>query len=184
MQTELVQTIGEGWAFPLTGFMNEMELLESLQMKTVTDKAGKRHMLSIPITQDISAEMKQALTGCKAVALCNERINGGKPIAVIRNPSFFLNRKEEICARAFGCFSTNHPMANNITNQKEWLISGEMDFLTKIMWNDGMDKYRLTPKQINEAIAAKNADACYAFQVRNPLHNGHCLLLKDTRVQL
>jgi len=24
----------------------------------------------------------------------------------------------------------------------------------------------------------------YAFQVRNPLHNGHVLLLKDTREQL
>jgi 3'-phosphoadenosine 5'-phosphosulfate synthase len=184
MQVELVQTIGEGWAFPLTGFMNELELVESLQMKTVSDKNGKRHMLSVPLTQDISTELKNALTGCKAVALCNAKINGGKPIAVIRNPSFFANRKEEICARAFGCFSTNHPMANNITNQQDWLISGEMDFLCKVMWNDGMDKYRLTPKQIKEAIEAKQADACYAFQVRNPLHNGHCLLLKDTRTQL
>jgi ATP sulfurylase len=29
-QAEYVQTIGEGWAFPLNRFMNEMELLESL----------------------------------------------------------------------------------------------------------------------------------------------------------
>jgi len=30
----------------------------------------------------------------------------------------------------------------------------------------------------------KNADAVYAFQVRNPVHNGHVLLLNDTRDQL
>jgi len=30
MQTEFLQTIGEGWAFPLNRFMNEMELLECL----------------------------------------------------------------------------------------------------------------------------------------------------------
>merc|ERR1711990_926545 len=52
------------------------------------------------------------------------------------------------------------------------------------MWNDGMDKYRMTPKQIQAAIVEKQADAVYAFQVRNPLHNGHVLLLKDTREQL
>jgi len=146
MQTELVQTVGEGWAFPLKGFMNEMELLESLQMKTVADASGKRHMLSVPITQDISTELKSAFAGCKAIALCNAKINGGKPIAVIRNPVFFPNRKEEICSRAFGCFSPNHPMASNIMGQGDWLVSGEMDFLCKIMWNDGMDQYRLTPK--------------------------------------
>jgi len=28
------------------------------------------------------------------------------------------------------------------------------------------------------------ADAVFAFQVRNPLHNGHCLLLKQTRLDL
>jgi len=76
-------------------------------------------MLSVPITQDISTELKNAFAGCKAIALVNPRINGGKPIAVIRNPVFFANRKEEICSRAFGCFSTNHPMANNITNQHD-----------------------------------------------------------------
>jgi len=42
----------------------------------------------------------------------------------------------------------------------------------------------MTPKEVSSQIAAKKADAIYAFQVRNPLHNGHVLLLKDTREQL
>jgi len=141
-------------------------------------------MLSVPITQDISTDLKNAFAGCKAIALFNAKVNGGKPIAVIRNPVFFANRKEEICSRAFGCFSPNHPMADNIMNQGDWLVSGDMDFLCRVKFNDGMDKYRMSPKEVKEAIVAKGADACYAFQVRNPLHNGHCLLLKDTREQL
>ena len=56
--------------------------------------------------------------------------------------------------------------------------------MNRVMFNDGMDKYRYTPKELNDLMIARGADAVYAFQVRNPLHNGHCLLLSDTRVQL
>jgi len=55
-QVQYLQTISEGWAHPLTGFMNEMELLESMNCKTVTDKSGKAHLLSVPITQHVTAE--------------------------------------------------------------------------------------------------------------------------------
>jgi 3'-phosphoadenosine 5'-phosphosulfate synthase len=54
----------------------------------------------------------------------------------------------------------------------------------RVTFDDGMDKYRYTPAEINDLIKARGADAVYAFQVRNPLHNGHVLLLKDTREQL
>jgi 3'-phosphoadenosine 5'-phosphosulfate synthase len=33
-------------------------------------------------------------------------------------------------------------------------------------------------------MKAKNADVVYAFQLRNPLHNGHVMLLNNTRDQL
>ena len=56
-----------------------------------------------------------------------------------------------------------------------------MRFTQVPVYNDGLDKYRLNPAQIKEIADARGADAIYAFQVRNPLHNGHCLLLKDTR---
>lgn len=42
----------------------------------------------------------------------------------------------------------------------------------------------MTPEEIKKIAIERNADAVYAFQVRNPLHNGHCLLLIDTREQL
>jgi len=69
--------------------------------------------------------------------------------------------------------------------QGDWLISGKtMKFFERVTYNDNMDKYRKSPAEINTLIQEKNADAVYAFQVRNPLHNGHVLLLNDTREQL
>lgn len=50
-QAEYLQTIGEGWAYPLKRFMSELELLEVLHMKTLTvQETGERHLLSVPIT--------------------------------------------------------------------------------------------------------------------------------------
>lgn len=56
-----------------------------------------------------------------------------------------------------------------------------MHFLRDVEFNDGMDQYRMTPAGVNAAIQERNADAIYAFQVRNPLHNGHVLMLHDAR---
>jgi 3'-phosphoadenosine 5'-phosphosulfate synthase len=184
-QVEYLQTIGDGWAAPLNRFMNELELLEVMNMKTITDGEGKRHLMSVPITQAVTAEQKASLEGQAKVAIKCSAIGGDKVLAVISNPCFFDNRKEEICARTFGCMSANHPKAQTIFAQGDFLISGEsMRFVNRPVFNDGNDQYRLTPAEIKAKIVEKDADVVYAFQVRNPLHNGHVLLLKDTREQL
>lgn len=135
MQAEFVQTIGEGWANPLKRFMNEMELLECMNKKTLTID-GKVHLMSVPITQHCTDAQKKEFTGAEHVTLTYE----GKAIAIINKPEFYENRKEEIATRTFGCFETSHPYVERIMAQGEWLISGEsMDFIEKIMWNDGID---------------------------------------------
>ena len=184
-QVEYLQTLGDGWANPLNRFMNELELLEVINMKTITDGEGKRHLLSVPITQSVTAEQRSCFADSPKVALKCTAIGSDNILAVINNPVYFDNRKEEICARTFGCMSANHPCAATIFAQGEFLISGEsMRYVNRPVFNDGNDQYRMTPKQIQAAIAEKDADVVYAFQVRNPLHNGHVLLLKDTREQL
>merc|ERR1712166_397177 len=160
--------------------MNEMELLECMNKKTLT-VGDKVHLMSVSITQHVTEAQKVAFANAKNITLTYK----GRNLAVINAPVFFENRKEEICTRTFGCFSQQHPYAENIMSQGEWLVSGEsMDFIEKVMWNDEMDCYRLTPAEISKRAKDMNADAVFAFQVRNPLHNGHCLLLKDTREQL
>ena len=95
-----MQTIGEGWANPLKRFMNEMELLECMNKKTLT-VGDKVHLMSVPITQHVTEAQKVAFANAKNITLTYK----GRNLAVINAPVFFENRKEEICTRTFGCFS-------------------------------------------------------------------------------
>ena len=50
--------------------------------------------------------------------------------------------------------------------------------------HDGLDAYRLTPQQLRDKFDELGADAVFAFQLRNPIHNGHALLMQDTHRRL
>jgi 3'-phosphoadenosine 5'-phosphosulfate synthase len=71
-----------------------------------------------------------------------------------------------------------------INEAGEWLVGGKIKVLKKIIYNDGMDQYRLTPTQLQEKFAELGADAVFVFQLRNPVHNGHALLMQDTAQKL
>ena len=60
----------------------------------------------------------------------------------------------------------------------DWLMGGDIEALERIQWNDGLDDYRLTPNQLRSEFKRHGADAVFAFQLRNPVHNGHALLMK------
>ena len=47
-----------------------------------------------------------------------------------------------------------------------------------------MDEYRKTPNELRQIYKNKDADIVYAFQLRNPVHNGHALLMRDCEGQL
>jgi 3'-phosphoadenosine 5'-phosphosulfate synthase len=47
-----------------------------------------------------------------------------------------------------------------------------------------LDEYRLTPIELRAKFKQLNADAVFAFQLRNPVHNGHALLMHDTQQKL
>ena len=158
-----LQTISEGWAFPLERFMNEQELLESMNMNTVTDKNGEKHILSVPITQHVTAEQKEKLEGQDRIAIRCAAISPDV-LAVIEKPVFFENRKEEISTKTFGTRSTLHPKIARIEEQGDWLVSGEsMRFTQRVKYNDGLDHYRMTPEEIYKVAEERGADAVYAF---------------------
>lgn len=71
-----------------------------------------------------------------------------------------------------------------VLEQGDWLIGGDLQVLDRIYWNDGLDQYRLTPTELKQKFKDMNADAVFAFQLRNPVHNGHALLMQDTHKQL
>lgn len=42
----------------------------------------------------------------------------------------------------------------------------------------------MSPLELRNIFTKANCDAVFAFQLRNPIHNGHALLMQNTREQL
>lgn len=174
-----LQVLSEGWATPLRGFMREDEFLQVLHFNTINNK-GTLVNQSIPIVLPISTSVKENIGRSEAAALYFE----DDLYAVLRNPEIYYHRKEERIAREFGSTHKDHPHIKIINDSGDWLIGGDLEVVKRIKWNDGLDKYRLTPKELRQKFNNMGADAVFAFQLRNPIHNGHALLMTDTQRQL
>uniref|UniRef100_A0A8C7YCD7 3'-phosphoadenosine 5'-phosphosulfate synthase 2a n=1 Tax=Oryzias sinensis TaxID=183150 RepID=A0A8C7YCD7_9TELE len=142
--------------------------------------AGGAINMSIPIVLPVSTETKQELDGNAAVALEYQ----GSRVAILRNPEFYEHRKEERCARQWGTTCPQHPYIKMVMEGGDWLVGGDLEVLERIKWNDGLDHYRLTPKELKQKFKDMGSDAIFAFQLRNPVHNGHALLMQDTKRRL
>ncbi|XP_053959176.1 bifunctional 3'-phosphoadenosine 5'-phosphosulfate synthase [Anastrepha ludens] len=176
-----VQVLSEGWAYPLSGFMREDTFLQTIHFNSiVTDDDAERQNQSVPIVLSVTTELKNKLDGVSSIALTFQ----GNPIAIMRKPEFYYQRKEERVSRQFGTSNEDHPYIKLIAKEGDYLVGGELEVLERIRWNDGLDQYRLTPNELRQKFKAMGADAVFAFQLRNPIHNGHALLMQDTKRQL
>lgn len=178
LDLQWVQVLAEGWATPLRGFMRESEYLQCLHFATIQD--GGISSQSIPIVLPISTTDKNALEDVSAFALTYE----GRRVAILRDPEFYEHRKEERCSRQFGTANKDHPYVKMIFESGDWLVGGDLEVLGRIYWEDGLDQFRLTPTELRADFAQRGADAVFAFQLRNPIHNGHALLMADTKRKL
>ncbi|CAG7724271.1 unnamed protein product [Allacma fusca] len=173
-----VQVLSEGWAAPLRGFMREDQYLQALHFNTLVE--GDLVTMPVCIVLPIFTHDKERLEGSEDICLYYR----GKPIGLLRNPEFYPHRKEERCARQFGTTSPKHPYIKMILGSGEWLVGGDLEIFERITWNDGLDHYRLTPNEIRSKMKERDSNAIFAFQLRNPIHNGHALLMQDTRKKL
>lgn len=173
-----LQVLGEGWATPMTGFMREREFLQCQHFNCLLDQGTINQ--SIPIVLPVTTKDKERLQSAESLTLSYN----GECKAVLRNPEFYQHRKEERCARQFGTTSPGHPYIKMIMESGDWLVGGDIEVLGRITWNDGLDQYRLTPKELRAKFREMGADAIFAFQLRNPIHNGHALLMTDCKRQL
>lgn len=182
VELQWLQVLSEGWAYPLRGFMREDEYLQVLHFNCIRNEnePAIRENQSIPIVLSCTENDKKRLNDASSVAL----FYGTKPIAILRKPEIYYQRKEERCSRQFGTTDQRHPYIKMIYESGSYLIGGDLDVIERIRWNDGLDDYRLTPNELREKYRELNADAVFAFQLRNPIHNGHALLMKDCRRQL
>ena len=185
LELQWLQVLGEGWAAPLKGFMKEREFLQCQHFNCLLDDKSTNQ--SIPIVLPLKAgnktlscmdiiwskicildfktshlDEKTRLEGVTALTLRYKN----EPKAILRNPEFYEHRKEERCARQFGTTNPNHPYVKQILESGDWLVGGEIEVLERILWNDGLDNYRLTPAELRAKFKEINADAVFAFQLR------------------
>ncbi|XP_071645529.1 bifunctional 3'-phosphoadenosine 5'-phosphosulfate synthase-like isoform X1 [Temnothorax longispinosus] len=180
IDVQWLQVLAEGWAAPLKGFMRENEYLQVQHFNCLLYENGVPINQSIPIVLAVSTADKERCFDAAALVLRYQ----DKDLAVLRNPEFYLHRKEERCCRQFGTNNPGHPYVKLIRDSGDWLVGGDLEVLERIKWNDGLDHYRLTPNEIRIKCREIGADAVFAFQLRNPIHNGHALLMQDTRKRL
>lgn len=176
-----IHVLSEGWASPLRGFMREDEFLQTLHFNCLRQHDGTRVNMSIPITLDVSTTNYNRLKNEKAVALVNTE---GRAVAILRDPEFYPHPKEERAARTFGLTHPAHPSIERINSMGDYLVGGELEVSDRITYNDGLDQYRLSPAELRAEYERRGADVVYAFQLRNPIHNGHALLMNETRDEL
>ncbi|KAK8551790.1 hypothetical protein V6N13_120224 [Hibiscus sabdariffa] len=182
IDVEWLHVISEGWASPLKGFMREDEYLQSLHFNSLRLKDGSFVNMSIPIVLAIDDETKERIGSSTDVGLVRP---DGELIAILRSIQIYKHNKEERIARTWGTTAPGLPYAEEvITPAGNWLIGGDLEVLKPIKYNDGLDHYRLSPKQLRQEFDRHKADAVFAFQLRNPVHNGHALLMNDTRKRL
>ncbi|KAF2880879.1 hypothetical protein ILUMI_25295 [Ignelater luminosus] len=174
-----VQVLSEGWAAPLKGFMREDQYLQSQHFNCILTDNGYVNQ-SIPIVLTVSTADKERLEGSSGISLYYK----DDCYAILRKPEFYYHRKDERVSRQFGTTNQDHPYIKMIYESGDWLVGGDLEVLQRIRWNDGLDEYRLTPKELKQKFNELEADAVFAFQLRNPIHNGHALLMTDTKKKL
>uniref|UniRef100_A0A2P2J8J6 sulfate adenylyltransferase n=2 Tax=Rhizophora mucronata TaxID=61149 RepID=A0A2P2J8J6_RHIMU len=179
---EWVHVISEGWASPLRGFMRESEYLQSLHFNFLRLKDGTVVNMSLPIVLAIDDVTKESIGSSKDVGLVAP---GGDLVGVLRSIEIYKHNKEERIARTWGTTAPGLPYVDEvITSAGNWLIGGDLELIKPIKYDDGLDHYRLSPQQLRKEFDRRQADAIFAFQLRNPVHNGHALLMNDTRRRL
>lgn len=183
LDLQWLHVLADGWAAPLQGFMKEDEFLQSLHFSTLKLKDGTVVNQSIPIVLPITNEDKERIGNEQNVALCLPELPS-RPVAILRNIEIYHHHKEERCARTFGITDPRHPYTSIIYESGDWLIGGKLEVLERIKYNDGLDKYRYSPRQLREEFRRREADAVFVFQLRNPIHNGHALLMNSCREKL
>ncbi|XP_065194193.1 bifunctional 3'-phosphoadenosine 5'-phosphosulfate synthase-like [Sycon ciliatum] len=178
LDLQWVQVLSEGWASPLSGFMREKDYLQCLHHNINTRQGSVNQ--SVPIVLPISGEDRERIAGENAVLLVHDE----KPIAILRDPEVYAHRQEERMCRQWGTACRSHPYVKMMFKAGDWLLGGELEVLERVRWDDGLDSFRRTPNELLSEFSRRGADAVFAFQLRNPIHNGHALLMAETKTRL
>ena len=76
-------------------------------------------------------------------------------------------------SRQFGTSHHKHPYIALINSYPDNLVGGDLEVLHRIRWNDGLDQYRLTPKEVcvQSLIILFISNIIPAFGVSSSFHH-------------
>lgn len=181
IDVQWIHVLSEGWATPLTGFMREDQYLQTLHFNSLRQPDGSVTNMSVPIVLAIDDAQKESLQGVSSFAIKDP---SGDIVAIMNNFEIFPHNKEERCARTFGVTDARHPYTEMIYASGDHLVGGDLEVLKEFTYGDGLDEFRLSPRQLRDEYKRRGADAVFVFQLRNPIHNGHALLMTSCREEL
>ena len=165
--------------------MREKEYLQTLHFNCIRDERSRPAKLvnqSVPIVLTITEDQKAQISNGDDIALTEGE--NGEIVGVLRNIEVYAHNKEERVARSLGITDGRHPYAEIIYNSGDYIVGGDLEVLKEVKYGDGLDQYRVSPRQLREEYRKREADAIFFFQLRNPIHNGHALLMTSCREEL
>lgn len=92
--------------------MNYIEMNEVLTQRTLTNEAGHRELMSVPLILDVTVEDYSRLKLDDKIAL--KTPYGPDIVAVLDKPVWWNNKKTETIFRLFGTNQLRHPTVRTI----------------------------------------------------------------------
>ncbi|KAH7422424.1 hypothetical protein KP509_12G007700 [Ceratopteris richardii] len=152
--------------------MRQTEYLQALHFNFLRLHEGSTVNMSVPIVLAIDDLQKESLGHSSAVSLVGPN---GNLVPILRDIEIYKHNKEERIARTCGTIALGLAYVEEaIVHAGNSLIGGDLEVLEPIKYNDGLDHYCLSLAELRMEFQRRKADAVFAFQLRNPVHQWPC----------
>ncbi|MEA1925896.1 MAG: sulfate adenylyltransferase [Patescibacteria group bacterium] len=165
-----IKNIAKGAYSPLSGFLHEDDFLRVISDMRLSDGV----VWPIPIVLDVNKDDRKRLRNHKSILLVN-KIN--KPVAILKNISFYKYNKSDFANKVFGTLRSNHPGVADVFRMKEYLVGGDIEFSERK--EEKFTEFSLSPKDMRLEFNRRRWKSVVAFQTRNVPHRGHEFLQRE-----
>ncbi len=165
-----LELIAVGAASPLRGFLGSKDYASVLERMRLTDGT----VWPLPLTLAVTDEVKATLKVGASAALYDE---SGRLWGEIRVEELFQRDPLHESRWVYRTEEPAHPGVAYLLSRPPNLVAGEVTVLP-LPENLPFAKYRFTPAQLRQQIAARGWRRVAGFQTRNPIHRAHEHLTK------
>jgi sulfate adenylyltransferase len=168
-----VISLSYGFFTPLTGFMRQEEVDQTLEKMQLPDGT----LWSIPIVFDISTEDIKKFDIAEGASLVLEYL--GVPIAIFDIEEIYEYDLERMAKKTYGTTNAKHPGVKRTMSRGEKFLGGAITLINEPVFNEPFKSFWFTPHQHIDALRTKNWKHVVAHQTRNVPHTGHEALMKQ-----